>query len=262
MRIKGMEGELSRVKAVLADRNAMLSAMLHDVAVAIEDRKGQGGLAQDKRIVTMYESYRAMLDANRSIATAVPSAAAKAHVAAAEAVAAGGGAGNVEAAVNGTRGAKPPFILLSKSNQAGALAAAPPPPVPTRGGGVSASRMIEALGGAAGVVDAGASGADAAAGELGVRDREAGKQITVLERRNALLEKKAGMIERNRDRDAFVMQRENARLLCEMHELQKTNMTLKRQLTNGAKDEGQDAQGAEQQPARRGPDAAAAAAEI
>ena len=50
-----------------------------------------------------------------------------------------------------------------------------------------------------------------------------------------------------------------ARLLCEMHELQKTNMTLKRQLTNGAKDEGQDAQGAEQQPARRGADAAAAA---
>ena len=207
-KIKGLDSELGRLRAVLADRNATLSQVLHDIAMSIEDNRGRGGIAQDKRIVDIYDHYRTQLDANGSIATAMPTQASVAATATANNENYGGGGNASAAALHG----KPPFILLSKSRQ-------------TRLHSAPARRSTSATTGDG--IPIGVPDTETSAG-----DREAGQQILYLEKRAALLEKRTGMIEKNKERDAFVMQRENARLLCEMHELQKTNITLKRQLAS------------------------------
>ena len=176
----------------------MLSQILHNLALSIEENRGRAGIAQDKRIVSIYESYKAQLDANDSIATAALAFTSN----------------NENANSNNGGSAKPPFILLNKSKQ-------------------TKTNSRRKTGGALG--DAGEEESN----------REAGKQIIFLEKRAALLEKRTGMMERSRDQDVFAMQRENAKLISEMHELQKTNITLKRQIAASAKQSTIDANGEE-----------------
>ena len=41
-KMKGMDGELGRLRSLLADRNSMLSQILHNLALSIEDNRGKG----------------------------------------------------------------------------------------------------------------------------------------------------------------------------------------------------------------------------